>query len=150
MANPSLISTRKAQWQEITAINNVPYLVYGNDPGELIPKTYTASAQELTGIGASPGEITGIVKIISNLNEVDVITKEMIVVVPYADSGWGAFLARAGGIIAEVGGRLSHGAIIAREYGIPAIMDVENVTQILKDGQRITMNGKKGVIKILE
>jgi pyruvate,water dikinase len=148
--NPSLISTRKAQWQEINAINNVPYLVYGNDPGELIAKTYIISTQELTGIGASPGEITGIVKIISNLNEVEVITKDMIVVVPYADSGWGAFLARGGGIIAEVGGRLSHGAIIAREYGIPAIMDVENVTQILKDGQRVTMNGKKGVIKILE
>jgi pyruvate,water dikinase len=57
-------------------------------------------------------------------------------------------LARAGGLIAEAGGRLSHGAIIAREYGIPAVMDVHNATWLLQDGQRVRIDGSKGIVEI--
>jgi pyruvate,water dikinase len=70
-------------------------------------------------------------------------------VVPYTDAGWSPLLARAGGIIADVGGRLSHGAIIAREYDIPAVMDVHGATQILKDGQRVRIDGQSGRVEIL-
>ena len=57
-------------------------------------------------------------------------------------------MARAGGLIAEAGGKLSQGAIIAREYGIPAIMDVHNATWLLQDGQRVRIDGSKGIIEI--
>jgi pyruvate,water dikinase len=53
------------------------------------------------------------------------------------------------GIIAEVGGQLSHGAIIAREYGIPAVMDVHHAMKLLKDGQLIRLDGTQGIIEIL-
>ncbi|TVQ41914.1 MAG: pyruvate phosphate dikinase PEP/pyruvate-binding protein [Gloeocapsa sp. DLM2.Bin57] len=147
--NPKLIQERQTQWREITQVENVPYVVYGNHPGDLTPQNYTCLDQQLRGIGASWGEKTGIIKIIRNLEEIKEINQEMIVVVPYTDSGWGPFLVRAGGIISEVGGRLSHGAIIAREYGIPAIMDLQNATQVLKDGQRVRINGQQGVVEIL-
>ena len=68
---------------------------------------------------------------------------------PYTDSGWAAVLARAGGLIAEVGGRLSHGAIVAREYGMPAVMDVENATDLLRDGEWVRVDGARGVVEIL-
>lgn len=147
--NPQIIQERQIQWQEITQVETVPYVVYGNHPGDLTPQNYTYSDQQLRGIGASWGETIGIIKIIRNLEEIKDINQETIIVVPYTDSGWGPFLARAGGIISEVGGRLSHGAIIAREYGIPAIMDLQNATQILKDGQRVKINGQQGVVEIL-
>jgi pyruvate, water dikinase len=54
-----------------------------------------------------------------------------------------------GGIIAEVGGRLSHGAIIAREYGIPAVMDIAQATQKFKNGQRVRIDGYRGIVEIL-
>nr|WP_239651359.1 PEP-utilizing enzyme [Neosynechococcus sphagnicola] len=69
--------------------------------------------------------------------------------VPYTDSGWAPLLARAGGLIAEVGGRLSHGAIVAREYGIPAVMDIPHATQVLRDGQRVRIDGQLGTVEIL-
>ncbi|MBD1880999.1 PEP-utilizing enzyme [Trichocoleus sp. DQ-A2] len=68
---------------------------------------------------------------------------------PYTDSGWAALLSRVGGLIAEVGGRLSHGAIVAREYGIPAVMDIHNATQLLQDGQRVRIDGQQGTVEIL-
>ena len=69
---------------------------------------------------------------------------------PYTDAGWSPILARAGGLIAEVGGRLSHGSIIAREYGIPAVMDIPNVNKILHNGQKVRIDGQLGVVKILD
>jgi pyruvate,water dikinase len=77
------------------------------------------------------------------------IDKDTILVVPYTDSGWVAPIARAGGLISEVGGRLSHGAIVAREYGIPAVMDVRDATHLLHDGQRVRLDGQRGTIEIL-
>jgi pyruvate,water dikinase len=77
------------------------------------------------------------------------IDRETILVVPYTDSGWAPLLARAGGLIAEVGGRLSHGAIVAREYGIPAVMDINNATQLLQDGQRVQIDGQLGTVKLI-
>jgi pyruvate,water dikinase len=83
------------------------------------------------------------------LQAVTHIDRQTILVVPYTDSGWAPLLARAGGLIAEVGGRLSHGAIVAREYGIPAVMDIQNATQLLRDGQRVRIDGQRGIVEIL-
>jgi pyruvate,water dikinase len=77
-------------------------------------------------------------------------TDAFILVVPYTDAGWAPLLARAQGLISEVGGRLSHGAIIAREYGIPAVMDVAHATQRLHDGQWVRLDGEKGTVQILD
>jgi pyruvate,water dikinase len=84
------------------------------------------------------------------LQAVPDIDRQTILVVPFTDSGWAPLLARAGGLIAEVGGRLSHGAIVAREYGIPAVMDIHNATQVLRDGQRVRIDGQLGVVEVLE
>jgi len=147
-----LVQQRKFKLQESKELKNIPFVVYGNAPANrLISMTKPLlSAQNLQGIGASPGIVKGRVKIVLNLQEIGEINSETILVVPYTDSGWAPLLARAGGLIAEVGGRLSHGAIVAREYGIPAVMDINNATQIFYDGQQVQIDGQIGVVEILE
>lgn len=129
-----------------------PTLVYGNAPPDLSqPRSTTPSlsGQQFSGIGASTGQVEGVVQVVTQFEENLTITKDTILVVPYTDSGWAPLLVRAGGIIAEVGGQLSHGAIIAREYGIPAVMNVHNATQELHTGQRVRLDGQSGTVEIL-
>jgi phosphoenolpyruvate synthase/pyruvate phosphate dikinase len=102
----------------------------------------------MQGIAASPGQAEGRIKVIRNLQDFPEIDDDTILVVPYTDSGWAGLLVRAKGIIAEAGGKLSHGAILAREYGIPAIMDVRNATWVLQDGQRVRIDGSRGIVEI--
>jgi phosphoenolpyruvate synthase/pyruvate phosphate dikinase/glycerol-3-phosphate acyltransferase PlsY len=143
-----VIAQRRSQLDRDRALPSVPFLVYGHAPP---PPTISKRpiVQHLQGIGASAGIVEGRVKIVTTLVALPDIGKETILVVPYTDSGWAPLLARAGGLIAEVGGRLSHGAIVAREYRIPAVMDVHNATQQLQDGQLIRLDGQQGTIEIL-
>ncbi|MBL1209791.1 glycerol-3-phosphate acyltransferase [Geminocystis sp. GBBB08] len=146
-----LIQERQFQWQESKNITSIPYLIYGKAPQMNLISKYTpiSTSSNFTGIGASAGIIEGKIKIVSTLAQANNINRETIIVVPYTDSGWTTILAQAGGIIAEVGGKLSHGAIIAREYEIPAVMDIHHATQIFQDGQLVRLNGSKGTVQIL-
>ena len=147
-----IIKARKEQFKKNQELSNIPYIVYGNiipnltlfEPSSLTPK------QQLRGIGASVGQVEGRIKIIRNLESFPTIEPNTIIVVPYTDSGWSPLLSSASGIISEVGGSLSHGAIVAREYGIPAVMDIPHATQLLKDGQRVRIDGQQGIVQIIE
>ena len=143
-----LIQTRKQEWQAAVELNSVPKLVYGK-PQTLALPTSVIAPSDIRGIGTSAGQIEGIIKVISSLQQGNSIDRNTIIVVPYTDAGWSPLLARAGGLISEVGGRLSHGAIVAREYNIPAVMDVDNATRLFQDGQRVRLNGQTGTIEIL-
>jgi phosphoenolpyruvate synthase/pyruvate phosphate dikinase len=146
----AFVGRRRSQFEADRVLEAVPFLVYGNDPPAPTTSTHNwQSSQQLQGIGASPGQVEGVVKVVRSLTNLPKIDREMILVVPYTDSGWAPLLARAGGLIAEVGGRLSHGAIVAREYRIPAVMDVHNATQLLQDGQRVRLDGQQGTVEIL-
>lgn len=145
------VHTRQAQLERDRQALPVPALVYGNDPPRMrspLPSN-AAPVRQLRGIGASPGVVQGSILILRELQTTAVIGSDTILVVPYTDSGWSPLLARAGGIIAEVGGRLSHGAIVAREYGIPAVMDIHDATQRLQDGQRVCLDGEQGTVDVL-
>jgi pyruvate,water dikinase len=148
---PQLIQQRRIQYKQNKELANVPYVVYGSQKTFSLPSTSSLLfKQRLQGIAASPGQAEGRVKVIKTLQQIGEIDQQTILVVPYTDSGWTAILARAGGIIAEVGGSLSHGAIVAREYGIPAVMDIHYATQLLRDGQRVRIDGQTGIVEILE
>ncbi|MHC5614804.1 MAG: glycerol-3-phosphate acyltransferase [Nostoc sp.] len=143
-----LVKLRRSQFLQDSEIIQVPLLVYGNTPPHPLAPSLLYSDQILQGIGASPGQAEGRVKVLRNLQDVPEIDRDTILVVPYTDSGWAPFLLRAGGLIAEVGGRLSHGAIVAREYGIPAVMDVRGATWLLQDGQRVRIDGSRGIVEL--
>ena len=144
-----IIEKRRSQFIKDSEIEHIPYLFYGNEPPENVQINQEKSQLQLRGIGASPGIVEGKIKVLKNWLEIGEINSEIILVVPYTDSGWTVLIARCGGIIAEVGGSLSHGAIIAREYGLPAIMNVENATTILKNGQKVRINGTTGIVDLL-
>lgn len=162
---PQRIAQRRAQLERDRQFSP-PVLVYGNSPPAVLTENVLAenglaeneSIAQMSkpfqgifqGIGASPGQIEGQIKILNTLQQTPEITKQTILVVPFTDSGWAPLLAQAGGLVAEVGGRLSHGAIVAREYGIPAVMDIHLATQRFKDGQRVRLDGQKGTVEILQ
>jgi phosphohistidine swiveling domain-containing protein len=160
----ALIQQRRQQFQIDQARQSVPDLVFGAQLRQTNLSDLSASTasprpvqKQLQGIGASPGQMTGPVKVIRQLSDLSPSTAEFfttdlsqtILVVPYTDAGWGPLLAQAGGLIAEVGGRLSHGAIIAREYQIPAVMEISQATQRFEDGQWVRMDGTTGWVELL-
>ncbi|ESA32936.1 phosphoenolpyruvate synthase pyruvate phosphate dikinase [Leptolyngbya sp. Heron Island J] len=142
---------KRRQQRQADHLWKPPYLVYGKDPITLstAPRTPQQTGRLLTGIGASPGTLEGEVQVLTTLDTTVPINQNTILVVPYTDAGWAPLLANLGGLIAEVGGQLSHGAIVAREYGIPAVMDVADVTQRLHTGQRVRIDGQQGTVEIL-
>ncbi|MBE9060258.1 glycerol-3-phosphate acyltransferase [cf. Phormidesmis sp. LEGE 11477] len=153
------IHIEKMQWASQKE-QRVPYLIYGQAAGVLPPSPELGtvsgsdevpiSASVLKGIGASVGQAEGIVHVVETLSgDIASIDAQTILVVPYTDAGWSPLLARIGGLIAEVGGQLSHGAIIAREYGIPAVMNVHDATQKLRTGQHVRIDGQKGTVEVL-
>lgn len=147
---PYLIQQRQWKYQGDQELKNIPFVIYGKPLETVIPTTVSVDQNnQLQGIGASSGQVEGYVKIMTEFSEGEGVDRTTILVVPYTDSGWTVFLARAGGIIAEVGGKLSHGAIIAREYGIPAVMNVHNVTKLLQNGQKVRIDGQLGLVEIL-
>jgi pyruvate,water dikinase len=144
-----LIQQRRSAWERHQQLPSVPYIVYGNPVTVPVLPPTLSTKQQLQGIAASPGQAQGRVKILKNFQAIADIDAQTILVVPYTDSGWAPLLARAGGIIAEVGGSLSHGAIVAREYGIPAVMNVHHATQLLREGQQVLIDGYAGTVEIL-
>jgi len=143
-----LVQLRRSQFVQDSEFTQIPLLVYGNAPPHPLAPSAIYSDQILQGIPASHGQAEGRVKVLRNLQDIPEIDRDTILVVPYTDSGWAPFLVRAGGLIAEAGGRLSHGAIVAREYGIPAVMDVRGATWLLQDGQRIRIDGSRGIVEL--
>ena len=148
---PELVEERKLQLERDGQIKSVPYTVYGNNP-LFSPQSQTSlpsSPGRLQGIGASSGQVLGTIKVLRSLESIGSIDRKTILVVPYTDSGWSVVLSLAGGLISEVGGKLSHGAIVAREYGIPAVMDIPNAMGILQDGQQVRIDGQQGIVEII-
>ena len=104
----------------------------------------------LEGIGASAGQVEGAITLIHSVKDIPpLITPDMILVVPFTVAGWAPIFANAGGIISEVGGKLSHGAIMAREYEIPAIMNVKSALKRLQNGQKVRIDGIRGRVEVL-
>jgi phosphohistidine swiveling domain-containing protein len=121
----------------------LPVIVYGNTPPPVIPH----SGSKLTGVATSKGYYTGRAKVIPGLQAFCRFEPGDILVIPYSDIGWAPLFARAGAVIAESGGMLSHSSIIAREYGIPAVVSVIGAMEI-PDNCLISVDAYKGEILI--
>lgn len=102
----------------------------------------------LHGVAGSPGSVTGPCRIIRGPEEFNRLESGDILVAPLTNPVWTPLFAIAGGLVTDVGGILSHGAIVAREYGIPAVMSVRGATEQLVDGQIVTVDGDKGAVMI--
>jgi pyruvate,water dikinase len=110
----------------------------------------TENVMKVTGTSASPGIVTGQVRIVDSIKNLSTIEESEILVTSNTDPGWTPVFSKLGGLITETGGILSHGAVVSREYGIPAVTAVKGARQIFKTGQRVTVDGNQGIIYIME
>ncbi len=105
---------------------------------------------QLEGIAACGGKATAPAAILTDLSECHLLNQGDILVTRQTDPGWGPVFFLIKGLVMERGGMLSHGAILAREYGIPTVVGVRNATQRLTSGQSILVNGDRGVVQIVD
>ena len=143
-----LIRQRKDAHRSYEALT--PPRVLTSD-GEVIAGTYRrvdVPAGALTGLPVSAGTVEGRARVILDLAEADLDAGD-ILVTAYTDPSWTPVFVAITGLVTEVGGLMTHGAVIAREYGLPAVVGVEQATRLIRDGQRIRVNGTDGYIEIL-
>ena len=119
--------------------------------GEIIAGEYKREnlpAAALVGLPVSSGVIEGRARVILNMEDADLEDGD-ILVTSFTDPSWTPLFVSIKGLVTEVGGLMTHGAVIAREYGLPAIIGVESATKLIKDGERIRVNGTEGYVEIL-
>jgi pyruvate,water dikinase len=119
--------------------------------GEIIAGEYKQDnlpAEAIVGLPVSSGVIEGRARVIFNIEDADIEDGD-ILVTSFTDPGWTPLFVSIKGLVTEVGGLMTHGAVIAREYGLPAVIGVERATKLIKDGQRIRVNGTEGYVEIL-
>ncbi|MFE4705435.1 phosphoenolpyruvate synthase [Peribacillus simplex] len=119
--------------------------------GEIIVGEYKREnlpADAIVGLPVSSGVIEGRARVILNMEDAD-LEEGDILVTPFTDPSWTPLFVSIKGLVTEVGGLMTHGAVIAREYGLPAVVGVENATKIIRDGQRIRVHGTEGYIEII-
>lgn len=146
-ALPDLVRVRRAEF-EYNGAHSPPPLIRDGIAVQVARDVGPSVPGQLRGIAGSPGVAQGVVRVVRGPHEFDKLQRGEILVAPLTNPVWTPLFAIAGGIITQVGGILSHGAIVAREYGIPAVMAVPEATSLLQDGQRVTVDGNKGIVLI--
>lgn len=143
-----LIRQRKEAFSGYQALT--PPRVLTSD-GETITGSYRREdvpADALVGLPVSSGIVEGRARVVLDMTEADLEAGD-ILVTAYTDPSWSPVFVTAQGLVTEVGGLMTHGAVIAREYGLPAVVGVEHATRLIKDGQRIRVNATIGYVEIL-
>jgi pyruvate,water dikinase len=102
----------------------------------------------LVGLPVSAGVVEGRARVILDLAKAELEAGD-ILITAYTDPSWTPLFVAISGLVTEVGGLMTHGAVIAREYGLPAVVGVENATRLIRDGQRIRLHGTDGYVEIL-
>ncbi|MDW4910587.1 rifamycin-inactivating phosphotransferase [Streptomyces sp. ADMS] len=143
-----LIQQRKDAFRSYHALT--PPRVLTSD-GETVTGAYRRDdvpAGALIGLPVSAGTVEGRARVILDMAEADLEAGDILVTV-YTDPSWSPLFVGITGLVAEVGGLMTHGAVIAREYGLPAVVGVEQATRLIRDGQRIRVHGTDGYVEIL-
>ncbi|MGG4048945.1 phosphoenolpyruvate synthase [Paenibacillus favisporus] len=149
MLDDRIISKRKDEYKVYEKLT--PPRVITSD-GEMFRGSYQRGdlpADAILGLPVSSGVIEGRARVILSMEDA-ALEEGDILVTAFTDPSWTPLFVSIKGLITEVGGLMTHGAVIAREYGLPAVVGVDHATKLIKDGQRIRVNGTEGYIEILE
>lgn len=143
-----LIQQRKDAFRSYHALT--PPRVLTSD-GEAVTGAYRRDdvpAGALVGLPVSAGTVEGRARVVLDMADADLEAGD-ILVTPFTDPSWSPLFVGIAGLVTEVGGLMTHGAVIAREYGLPAVVGVEQATRLIRDGQRIRVHGTDGYVEIL-
>jgi pyruvate,water dikinase len=147
------VSERRATFVRELGRRHVPLVLLsdGTEPTAATQKTQSAARSEgtLQGTPASAGRVTAPARVILDPHDTRLEPGE-ILVAPSTDPGWTPLFLKAAGLVMEVGGAMAHGAIVAREYGIPAVVGVAGATERIATGSRVTIDGTSGTVVIEE
>jgi len=128
-----------------TADIELPQVIYGDTPPPMIP----ANSIRLRGTPTSQGYYSGPARLVRGIEDFHKVQPGDVLVIPFSEVGWTPLFAKAGAVVAESGGVLSHSSIVAREYRIPAVVSVSGAMKLC-DNQSITVDGFKGEIILHE
>ena len=144
----ALVDTRRTTFERERARRHLPRVLLSDGTDAevaLIPPP----TDGLRGSPASPGTVTGRARVIHSPQGAHLEPGE-ILVAPSTDPGWTPLFLTAGGLVMEMGGMMSHGAVVAREYGIPAVVGVAGATEQIESGEQVSVDGSAGTVTILE
>ncbi|ANN20050.1 phosphoenolpyruvate synthase [Amycolatopsis orientalis] len=144
-----LIRKRREAFRSYEALT--PPRVLTSD-GEALTGDYRrddAPPGALAGLAVSAGTVEGRARVVVDMAQADLEAGD-ILVTAYTDPSWTPLFVAVSGLVTEVGGLMTHGAVIAREYGLPAVVGLEGATRLIRDGQRIRVNGTDGYVQILD
>jgi len=143
-----LINKRKADFKLFEKLTPPRIITSdGQIPMSAIYKKMPQGA--IAGMAVSTGVIEGRARVLFKMDEAHIEPGD-ILVTRFTDPSWTSIFASISGLVTEVGGQMTHGSVIAREYGLPAVVSVDNATNLIKDGQKIRVNGTEGYVEILE
>jgi len=147
LSTPPLdLITQRQQEMEAAQDAVLPEIIYGEAAPPL--ETAVSNQQKLSGVPTSRGYHQGPVRVIQSVTEFDKMVPGAVIVIPFSDVSWTPLFTKAGAVIAESGGMLSHSSIVAREYNLPAVVSVNGACRLLTDGQIVSVDGYKGEISI--
>ncbi len=138
----ALVGHRMREMEETKDIV-LPVVIYGEEA----PLPETGKSRNQSGTGTSQGSYTGTTRVVKSVRDFEGVTRGDVVLIPFSDVSWTPVLAKAGAIVSETGGMLSHCSIIAREMGIPAMVSVPNACAI-GNGLTVTVNGSNGILTV--
>lgn len=161
---PSLVAERKEQWEEASdadaplTVGNVPptmadpiaLKVFGIVDEVLHPKGEKEVVERLEGFPGAAGLVEGPARVILSFEEFPTLKSGEILVCPATSTAWTPLFLKIAGVVTDTGGMLTHAAIAAREYGIPAVVGTWNATNSIRDGDIIRVNGTAGVVQVLQ
>lgn len=139
-----LVNERKDKRRKLEEMS-LPDLIIGEVPKH-VERVKLSSGSSLTGLGVATGRAVGIARLIYHPHEGKTLKYGDVLVAPSTDPAWTPLFLRASAVVMETGGIISHGAIVAREYGIPAVVNVSGVMELISEGQTIEVDGDEGKI----
>ena len=142
-----VITTRKMK-REVALQIEVPDVIFSDSLDQIGASPAIEATDTYTGVGVSAGIATGQARVLLTPTDVRPSDRNYILVCPSTDPAWTPLFLHAAGLVMERGGILSHGAVVAREYGVPAVANIPNATRRITDGQTLQVDGNQGTISI--
>ena len=127
----------------------LPDVIFSDSLDEIGKSKTRKQSETYSGVGVSAGVGKGQARVLSQPSDIHPSDRNYILVCPSTDPAWTPLFLNASGLVMERGGMLSHGAVVAREYGIPAVVNISNATQNITDGQMIEVDGNNGTVAVL-
>ena len=146
----AVITQRRAEYEWNLLLTPPPVVVGRFDPARQSTPTADASVTVLQGIPVFPGVVTGPARVILRTDDHEHVLPGEILVAPFTDPAWTPYFVTAAAVVMDQGGILSHGSIVAREFGLPAVTNAGSATRVIRTGDRIQVDGNCGRVVVLQ